>query len=246
MYMAKQAIMLREHDPNVRSYVFYIDNRTAGKNFEEFGRRAQEEAGAVYLRGRVSKIYQEGKQLVVLGEDSLIGRPVEIRADLVVLATGIVPAEGATELAQCLNIGYDQYGFLTEAHPKLRPVETQTDGIFVAGACVGPKDIPDSVAQGSAAAAKVLALLSSDTMLANPLIATCDPQRCIGCLTCQEVCPFDAITTTVTRDKRTVASVNESVCKGCGLCSASCRGGAMNLKGFSSQQILSEVVSLWR
>ena len=246
MYMAKQAIMLKEHDPDVQSYVFYIDNRTAGKNFEEFGRRAQEEADALYLRGRVSKIYQEGKQLVVLGEDSLIGKPVEIKADLVVLATGVVPSEGTTELAQCLNIGYDQYGFLTEAHPKLRPVETQTDGIFIAGAAVAPKDIPDSVAQGSAAAAKVMALLSEDKLLANPLTAIVDQQRCIGCLLCQEVCPFDAVTTTTTRDKRTVASVNESVCKGCGLCSATCRCGAMNLRGFSTQQILSEVVSLWR
>ncbi len=246
MYMAKQAIMLKEHDPEVQSYVFYIDNRTAGKNFEEFGRRAQEEADAVYLRGRVSKIYQEGKKLIVLGEDSLIGRPVEVQADLVVLATGVVPSKGATELAQCLNIGYDQYGFLTEAHPKLRPVETQTDGIFVAGACVSPRDIPDSVAQGSAAAAKVLDLLSQDVMLTNPMIAVCDQQKCTGCLTCEAVCPFGAITPQITRDKRTVASVNESVCKGCGLCSAICRCGAMNLRGFTSQQILSEVVSLWR
>ncbi len=246
MYMAKQAIMLKEHDPEVQSYVFYIDNRTAGKNFEEFGRRAQEEAGVIYLRGRVSKIYQEGKQLVVWGEDSLIGRPVEITADLVVLATGVVPNEGVVKLAQELNISYDANNFLAEAHPKLRPVETQTDGIFIAGACVAPKDVPDCVAQGSAAAAKMLELLSKEVLLTDPMTAVVDPMKCVGCLVCQTVCPFRAIDTELTRDQRTVATVNESLCKGCGLCAAACRSGAMNLPGSTAQQIMAEVVSLWR
>jgi heterodisulfide reductase subunit A len=246
MYMAKQAIMLREHDPEVQSYVFYIDNRTGGKNFEEFGRRAQEEAEVIYLRGRVSKIYQDGKKLIVWGEDSLIGRPVEIPADLVVLATGVVPNEGVVELAQQLNISYDSNNFLTEAHPKLRPVETQTDGIFVAGACVGPRDVPDCVAQGSAAASKVLALLSQDVLLTDPSTAVVDSMKCVGCFMCQAVCPFNAIEPELTRDQRTIASVNESLCKGCGLCVAACRPGAMNLRGFTTQQIMAEVVSLWR
>jgi heterodisulfide reductase subunit A len=246
MYMAKQAIMLKEHDPEVQSYVFYIDNRTAGKNFEEFGRRAQEEAEVIYLRGRVSKIYQDGKKLIVWGEDSLMGRPVEIPADLVVLATGVVPNEGVVELAQRLNISYDTNGFLTEAHPKLRPVETQTDGVFIAGACVGPRDVPDCVAQGSAAAAKVLELLSKDVLLTDPMTVVADSLKCVGCLMCQEVCPFNAIEPELTRDQRTIASVNESLCKGCGLCAAACRSGAMNLPGFTAQQVMAEVVSLWR
>ncbi|MFC1899636.1 4Fe-4S binding protein [Chloroflexota bacterium] len=246
MYMAKQAIMLKEHDPDVQSYVFYIDNRTGGKNFEEFGRRAQEESNVIYLRGRVSKIYQEGKKLIVLGEDSLMGKPVEIETDLVVLATGIVPNEGVVELAQTLNISYDPNGFLTEAHPKLRPVETQTDGIFVAGACVGPRDVPESVAQGSAAASKVLELLSKEYLLTDPMTSVVDPLKCVGCLLCQEICPFKAVESEVTRDQRTIAKVNESLCKGCGLCSAACRSGAMNLPGFTSQQVLAEVASLWR
>ena len=192
MYIAKHSIMLKEHDPEVQSYVFYIDVRAGGKDFEEFARRAQDEAGAIYLRGRVSKIYQEGNKLIVLGEDSLLGRPVEIAADLVVLATGMEPNEGAANIAQTLNISYDTYNFMVEAHPKLRPVETQTDGIMVAGACVGPRDIPECVAQGSAAGAKVDALFSQDVLTTDPMTAVVDPMKCVGCLACVEVCPFHA------------------------------------------------------
>ena len=160
MYIAKQAILTKEHIPDSQSYVFYIDIRATGKGYEEFTRRAQKEFGAIYLRGRVGKIYPSNGKLVVMGTDTLSGGPVEIEADLVVLATGFAAAEGAGELARKLNISYDQYEFLSESHPKLRPVETNTGGIFLAGACQGPKDIPDSVAQASAAAAKVIGLLS--------------------------------------------------------------------------------------
>ncbi len=246
MYMAKHAIMLKEHDPEVQCYIFYIDIRTGGKDFEEFARRAQEEYGALYLRGRVSKIYQDGPKLIVCGEDSLIGRPVEIPADLVVLATGMEPSAGVNELARTLNISYDGYNFLVEAHPKLRPVETQTDGIFLAGACIGPRDIPESVAQGGAAAAKVTALFSQDTLTTDPMTATVDSMRCIGCLLCVEVCPFNAIDSQLTRDGRTIAVVNESLCKGCGLCAAVCRPGAANLRGFKDQQLLAQVTALWQ
>jgi len=244
MYTAKHAIMLKEHDPDVHCYVFYIDVRAGGKDFEEFARRAQDESGAIYLRGRVSQIYQNGEKLKVLGEDSLIGRPVEIDADLVVLATGMEPSVNADVLAQTINISYDTYGFLIEAHPKLRPVETQTDGIFVAGTCVGPRDIPECVAHGSAAAAKAIALLSQDSLTTDPLTSFVDPMKCVGCFACREVCPFNAIEEQVTRDKRTISSINESLCKGCGLCVVACRPGAINLRGFTSQQLLSEVLTL--
>ncbi|HUU64093.1 MAG TPA: CoB--CoM heterodisulfide reductase iron-sulfur subunit A family protein [Dehalococcoidia bacterium] len=246
MYMAKQAIMLKEHDPDVQCYNFYIDIRAGGKDFDEFSRRAQEEYGTIYLRGRVSKIYEEGKKLIVLGEDSLIGRPVEIAADLVVLATGMEPSIGAADLAQRLNISYDTYNFFIEAHPKLRPVETNTDGIFLAGSCVGPRDIPESVAQGGSAAAKVTALFSQDVLTTDPMVATIDPMKCSGCLLCTQVCPFNAIDTQVTRDGRTIAVVNETMCKGCGLCVASCRFGAADLRGFTQQQLLAQVTSLWQ
>lgn len=245
MYMAKHAIMLKEHDPDVQCYVFYIDIRAGGKDFDEFARRAQEEYGALYLRGRVSKIYQDGKKLICLGEDTLMGRPVEIPADLVVLATGIEPSDGATELAQTLNISYDTHNFLIEAHVKLRPVETQMDGIFLAGCCVGPWDIPDSVAQGGAAASKVTDLFSQERLITDPMVAMIDAMKCTGCMLCAKICPFNAIDSQTTRDGRTIAVVNESLCKGCGLCAAACRPGAANLRGFTQQQLLAEVTSLW-
>ncbi len=246
MYTAKHAIMLKEHDPEVQCYVFYIDVRAGGKDFEEFARRAQDDSGAVYLRGRVSQIYQEGSKLKVLGEDSLIGRPVEIDADLVVLATGMEASEGADTLAQTLNISYTIYNFLIEAHPKLRPVETQTDGIFVAGAAVGPRDIPECVAHGSAAAAKAIGLLSQDSLTTDPLTSIVDPMKCVGCFACKAVCPFNAVEEKTMRDGRIVSSINESLCKGCGLCVVACRPGAINLRGFTSQQLLSEVMTLVR
>jgi heterodisulfide reductase subunit A len=246
MYMAKHAIMLKEHDPDVQSYIFYIDIRAGGKDYEEFVRRAQEEAGAIYLRGRISKVYPEDGKLIVLGEDSLIGRPVELAADLVVLATGIEPSAGADDLARELNISYDSYNFMVEAHPKLRPVETQTDGIYLAGACIGPRDIPETVAQGSAAAAKVVALFSQDTITTDPMTAVVDPVKCVGCLVCVEVCPFNAPEAQLARDGRTVSVINEGLCKGCGLCVAACRPGAVNLRGFTDQQLLAEVAALWQ
>ena len=246
MYMAKQSIMLKEHDPDVQSYIFYIDVRAGGKDFDEFAQRAQDEYGVLYLRGRISKVVQEGKTLTVYGEDSLMGRPVRIAADLVVLATGVEPNDGAAELGQTLHISYDTHNFFVEAHPKLRPVETQTDGLFLAGCAVGPRDIPESVAHGSAAAAKVAALFSQDTLTTDPMVSQVDSMKCAGCLLCMEVCPFSAIESQTLKDGRTVASVNESLCKGCGLCVATCRSGNVNLRGFTLQQLLAEVNSLWQ
>lgn len=238
MYIAKEAIMLKEHDPEVQSYVFYMDIRAGGKDYEEFVRRAQEEAGVLYLRGRVSKIYPNDGKLIVRGEDSLIGRPVEIAADLVVLATGMVPSKGAAELAQTLNISHNIHNFMTEAHVKLRPVETQTDGIFLAGAASGPRDIPESVAQGSAAAAKALGLFSKNEITIEPLVAYVSEESCSGCGICQLVCPYSAIKVDPVAG---VATVNQTLCKGCGTCSAVCSAGAVQLKGFRKEQILSMV-----
>ena len=156
MYTAKQAILTKDHIPDSQSYVFYMDVRAPGKGYDEFTRRAQEEYGARYIRGRVSRIYPKGKKMVVKGADTLLGAQVEVEADLVVLATAAIAAPGAAALAEKLHISYDTNGFYVESHPKLRPVETNTAGVYLAGAAQGPKDIPASVGQGSAAAAKVL------------------------------------------------------------------------------------------
>lgn len=245
MVTAKQAIMLKEHDPSLQSYVFYMDIRAGGRGYDEFIRRAQEAYGTQYLRGRVSRIYPQGERMIVQGYDGLIGRPVEIEADLVVLATGVTAATGAVELMQTLGISYDQYGFINEAHVKLRPVETNTAGIYLAGCAAGPKDIPDTVAQASAAAAKVAGLFARPYIETEPTIAEADTRRCVACHLCEEVCPFGAISFVSLRDGRQVAQVNPAVCKGCGLCVAGCRGHALFLHGFSDQQLLAEVDALF-
>ena len=241
MYTAKHAIMLKEHDPDVQSYVLYMDVRAGGKGYEEFIRRAQEEYGACYLRGRVSRIYPEGDHLVVMGEDTLMGMPVRIEADLVVLATGVQPQPDARNMARILGISYDSYGFINESHPKLNPVESNTAGIFLAGSTIGPKDIPESVSQASAAAAKVLGLLSKPSLLGEAMTALVDRSRCAGCFTCEAICPYQAIERVTLGYGRQAAEVNEGLCKGCGLCASACLGKVITLRGFSDQALLEEL-----
>ena len=245
MYTAKQAIMLKEHDPSVQTYVFYMDLRAGGRYYDEFTRRAQETFGARYLRGRVSRIYPQGERYVVQGYDTLIGRAVEVEADLVVLANGVTSARGSVELMQTLGISYDGYGFINEAHVKLRPVETNTAGIYLAGCAAGPKDIPDTVAQASAAAVKVAGLFARPFIETEPTISEVNQARCVACHLCEEVCPFSAVTFVEVKGGRQVAQINPAVCKGCGLCTAGCRGRAIVLHGFNDQQILAQVESLF-
>ncbi|MDP2940868.1 MAG: CoB--CoM heterodisulfide reductase iron-sulfur subunit A family protein [Candidatus Omnitrophota bacterium] len=249
MYTAKHALLLREHNPDAQAYVFYIDIRAAGKNYEEFVKKVQDEYGAVYLRGRVSRIFEKGGKLIVRGADTLSGSQIEIKADLVVLATGLVAQEGAEKLAQMLHIPYDKNNLYTEAHPKLAPVETITSGIFLTGACQSPKDIPDTVATASAASVKALGLLVQDKLEREPLIAKVDNNLCSGCQACVAACPFSAIEAKEIEDraqkrKRIVAEVIESVCTGCGNCTAVCRMSAIDLEGFSNWQIMEEIEAL--
>ncbi len=246
MYTAKQAILTKDHIPDSKSYVFYMDIRSPGKMYDEFVRRAQEEYGAEYVRGRVSMVYPKNGRLMVKGMDTLAGVPVEVAADLVVLAVGAESAEGAGKLAEKLRISYDTYGFYMESHPKLKPVETNTAGVYLAGACQGPKDIPASVGQGSAAASKVLGLFSRDLLESDPMVAEVDPVRCVGCRKCIEVCPFGAIEEITLRDGSLKAKVIETVCQGCGLCNATCPQSAIQLQHFTDNQIISEIRALSR
>lgn len=243
MYTAKQAIMTKDHIPGSQSYVFYMDIRSPGKGYDEFTRRAQEEYGAQYIRGRVSQIYQKEGKLIVRGADTLLGQQVEVEADMVVLAVGGEASEYAPHLAEKLRISYDSYGFFMEGHPKLKPVETNTAGVFLAGSCQGLKDIPSSVAQGSAAAAKVLGLLSKDMLESDPQTASVDIKRCIGCGKCISVCPFQAIREMDFRGQLK-AEVLEAVCQGCGVCNATCPQGAIQLSHYTDNQVLAEVEAL--
>nr|MCR5682446.1 CoB--CoM heterodisulfide reductase iron-sulfur subunit A family protein [Clostridiales bacterium] len=250
MYTAKHAMLTREKYPDTDVYVFYIDVRTPGKNFDEFYRRAAEEYGVHYIKGAVGKVAPRADgTLDVQGSDLLMNEQLHIRADLVVLAAAIEPSKTARPLATMLTASMDTNDFFTEAHPKLRPVESPTAGIFLSGACQGPKDIPETVSQASACAAKVIGLLAKDKLTGNPCVAHSDEWMCNGCSNCASVCPYGAITyedrdfrmPDRTTKTRRVAIVNPAVCQGCGACTVACPSGAMDLYGFSNSQIMAEV-----
>ena len=256
MYTAKHAMLYQHKVHGGESYVFYMDIRAAGKNYEEFVRRAIEDDGVNYVRGRVARIYEKDGKLIVKGVDTLMGaQPVEIEADMVVLATAGVSNEGAEELAQRLHVSYDPYKFFAEAHPKLKPVETNTAGIYVAGACQAPRDIPETVSMASGAAAKVAALFSSDKLVREPLIAVVNRMAppvystCVGCFMCQTACPYQAIEREEIKDRggnvvKTVARVNPGLCQGCGTCVAFCRSKSIDIQGYSNDQMYAEVMAL--
>lgn len=252
MYTAKHAMLTKEKYPDTEVYVFYIDVRTPGKGFDEFYRRAVEEYGVHYIKGMVGKVYPEGGRLTVQASDLIMNEQLHISADLVVLAAATEPDKSARNLATKLTASMDNNDFFTEAHPKLRPVESPTAGVFLSGACQGPKDIPETVAQAGAAAAKVIILLSKDKLKGNPCVAHSDEYMCNGCSMCENVCPYGAITYIEKEFKmpdrsvaiRRVAQVNDAVCMGCGACTVTCPSGAMDLKGFENKQIMSEVDAL--
>jgi len=256
MYTAKHAMLYKHNVPDGQAYVFYMDIRSPGKNFDEFVRRTIEVDDACYIRGRVSRIFKEGDKLIVMGADTILGEQVEIEADLVVLATAMMAKQGVEELARSLGVAYDKDRWLSEAHPKLRPVETAAAGVFLAGACQGPKDIPDTVAQASAAASKVLAMFSSDELEREPLVAyvnrTGPPEysTCTGCFACKDACPCGAIEIEEIADPETgepikrVARVNEGACRGCGTCVSVCRSNSIELRGFNDEQVYAQINSL--
>ncbi len=254
MYTAKHAMLIRDKYPDTNVTVFYIDVRTPGKNFDEFYRRAVEDYGVNYVKGQVGKVApQPDGSLLVHGVDLLENKQILKKADMVVLATAIEPNPDVRKIATMLTASIDTNNFLTEAHPKLRPVESPTAGVFLSGVCQGPKDIPETVAQAGAAAVKVIGLLAKDTLKTNPCTAKADELRCNGCSQCANVCPYGAISYETKqvndhgiREDRRIAVVNSALCQGCGACTVTCPSGAMDLQGFSNRQILAEVDAICR
>jgi heterodisulfide reductase subunit A len=220
MYTAKHTMLYRHKVHDGQAYVFYMDIRSGGKRYEEFVRNAIEHEGAMYLRGRVSRVYERDGKLIVQGADTLSGSQVEIEADMVVLATAVVSRTGADTVAQTLGIGYDKDKFYNEYHPKLKPVETVTAGVFLAGTCMGPMDIPESVAQGSATASKVMALFSTDEMAREPITALVNTMTCNACWDCYTSCPYTAI---------------EQI--------AACRSKAIDLNGYTDDQVFAALAA---
>jgi heterodisulfide reductase subunit A len=244
MYSMKLAHLIREKT-HAQVYEFYLDITAFGKGYAEFYERVQEE-GILFIRGKGAEVESSPDgRLVVRAEETLLGEIVEIPVDMVVLSTAIVPAADAEAVAQLFHITRGEDGFFLEAHPKLRPVETAMDGIFLAGTCQAPKDIPDTVAQASGAAVQAVGLLNRGRVEIEPMTAEVQAMRCVACGLCAEVCPAGAAEVVEVRGRRQ-AEINPALCKGCGLCVAACRGGAITLHGFTDQQLLGQLLALLR
>jgi heterodisulfide reductase subunit A len=238
MYVAKQTTAYKQRVPDGQAYVMYIDIRSPGRGYEEFVQTAMEDHDVLYLRGKASKVFQEGDngKVTVWSVDTLTGQNIEVAADLVVLATATVPANDSIELGQTIRSGVDEHGFFSEAHPKLRPVESITAGIYLAGAAHFPKDIPETVAQASGAASKVLGLFAQRQMVQEPIVAYVDPELCSACGLCVPACPYEA---RAMHPWKPVATVNAALCQGCGACAVACPNKASRVRNFTPQQILS-------
>ncbi|OPZ94712.1 MAG: ferredoxin [Firmicutes bacterium ADurb.Bin419] len=240
MATAKHAAIAKMKIPDADIYSFYIDIRAGGKNYDEFIRKAAE-GGIKFIKGRVSRIVKDGDKLVVKAENILLGKPVSIKADLVILATAMVPDNGAIELARILGIEYDQYGFFTELHPKLNPVSTSRAGIFLAGSCRGPMDVSDTVSHAGASAEKALEILSKEFIIKEPVTATINTQKCTGCFACRKLCYYGAIEEEWVNNRKK-ARVNSSVCQGCGNCASQCQSGAANINNMTDLQLYEEII----
>jgi heterodisulfide reductase subunit A len=234
MYTAKQANVVLDQLPDARVTVYYMDVRAFTKGGEEFYDRARAR-GVRYRRSNPSEVYKRGDKLVIRGEDTLLRRTVEVEADMVVLAVGLEPGAGGDEVSHMLKLSCTGDNFLAEAHPKLRPVDTTSDGVFLAGTCQGPKDIPDTVAQAKAAASSALIPLSMGVARVEAIVSSVDRELCVGCGLCEPTCPYSALSL---HPWRGIMTINEVLCKGCGACSVACPSKAITLGHFTQKQTL--------
>jgi heterodisulfide reductase subunit A len=244
MYALKYTHLIKEkvgHDTRV--YDFYIDMRCFGKGYEEFYNRCQQE-GTVFIRGKVAQITHapgedgEPEKLLAVAEDTLLGEVIEVPVDMVILCTAIQARQDAGEIGRVLGLNQGADGFFLEEHPKLGPVNTATEGVFLSGCCQKPMDIPDTVSQASGAAAKSLSLAARGQVEISPTVASIDPDICAGCQLCLVLCPYGAIEFD---EDRQVSVVNEAVCKGCGSCSGACPSGAAVSRHFTRKQLFAEI-----
>jgi heterodisulfide reductase subunit A len=243
MYSLKFAHLLKEKVREARVYQLYIDMRCAGSGYEEFYERLQEE-GVHFIRGKAGEITdlaespdEEGKLMVIV-EDTLVRRKRRLAVDMVILSCALEPRADAENVARLFSLSRKVDGFFLEKHPKLDPVATTTDGVFIAGCCQSPKDIPDTVAQASAAAARVLSVINKGSVVIESATAVVDAEHCAGCKVCIDLCSYKAITFD---EEQKTATINEALCKGCGTCVAACPSGAITGRHFTSEQIISEI-----
>lgn len=242
MYAIKEAILIKEHEPETEIYILYMDMRTPFKGFEEFYRRARD-LGVTFIRGKPSEILEdkETNNLIIRADDTILGEPIEINADMVILCTAGVPNPGTDELARILHVTRGTDGFFLESHPKLKPIDTPVDGIFLAGACQGLKDIPYSVSQGSGTAGRAATILSKVKVEIEPIVAVVDPEKCRNtktkCGICVTACPYTA----PSAPEGKPAVVNPAMCHGCGTCVAECPSDAITQMHFTDEQIFSQI-----
>jgi heterodisulfide reductase subunit A len=236
MHAMKQAHLAKERT-GADVYELYIDIRAFGKGYEEFYERVQRE-GVIFIRGRGAEIIPSDGKLVVKAEDTGLGRPIILPVDMVILVTGMEPHKNTDLVAKTFHITRDKDGFFMEAHPKLRPFNTNTDGIFLAGTCQAPRDIPDTVAHANAAAAEAMSLMGRGKVVIEPTIAEIDAELCSGCRICNDLCAYSAISYDPVMK---VSQINAALCKGCGTCVAACPSGAAQARHYNDQQIFAEI-----
>ena len=242
MYAIKEAILIKEHEPDTEIYILYMDMRTPFKGFEEFYRRARE-LGITFIRSRPSEILEDEatNSLIIRANDTILGEPIEIEAEMVILSTAGVPNHGTDDLARVLHITRGTDGFFMESHPKLKPIDTPVDGIFLAGACQGLKDIPYSVSQGSGSAGRAATILSKEKVNIEPIVAVIDPEKCRNvkarCGICVRDCPYNA----PNAPEGEPATINPAMCHGCGTCVADCPTDAITQMHFTDEQIFAQI-----